>query len=97
MGRIILYSIVIVILVVTRLKWTKHGRKVTKSKIIVESIFFLVLGSIVIFDSFYNRWYSNFISYSLSGCVFWFTALFLFTFKSVSFRSGRNQRLVLFM
>jgi len=54
MGRIILYSIVIAIVIFTRLKWTKHGRKVTKSKIIVESIFYLVLSSIVIFDSFYN-------------------------------------------
>lgn len=54
MGRIILYSIVIAIVIFTRLKWTKRGRKVTKSKIIVESIFYLVLSSIVIFDSFYN-------------------------------------------
>ena len=53
-GRIILYSIVIVIVIVTRLKWTKHGRRVTKPKIIAESIFFLVLGSIVVFDSFYD-------------------------------------------
>src|ERR1700757_3634872 len=42
-GRIILYCIVIVIVIVTRLKWTKHGRKVTKPKIITESIFFLAL------------------------------------------------------
>ena len=54
MGRIILYSIVIAIVIFTRLKWTKHGRKVTKPKIIVESIFYLALSSIVIFDSFYN-------------------------------------------
>ena len=54
MGRIILYSIVIAIVIVTRLKWTKHGRKVTKRKLIVESIFFLALGSIVVIDSFYN-------------------------------------------
>ena len=53
-GRIILYSIVIVIVIVTRLRWTKHGRRVTKPKIIVESIFFLVLSSIVAFDSFYD-------------------------------------------
>ena len=53
-GKIILYSIVIIILVVTRLKWAKHGRKVTRKKIIIESIFFLAIGSIVIFDSFYN-------------------------------------------
>jgi hypothetical protein len=53
-GRIILYSIVIVIVIVTRLKWTKHGRRVTKPKIIAESIFFLALGSIIVFDSFYN-------------------------------------------
>jgi len=53
-GRIILYSIVITIVIFTRLKWTKHGRKVTKSKIVVESIFYLALSSIVIFDSFYN-------------------------------------------
>ena len=53
-GRIILYSIVIVIVILTRLKWTKHGRKVTKPKIIVESIFYLALSSIVIFDSLYN-------------------------------------------
>jgi hypothetical protein len=54
MGRIILYSIVIAIVIFTRLKWTKRGRKVTKLKIIVESIFYLVLSSIVIFDSLYN-------------------------------------------
>ena len=53
-SKIILYSIVIIILAVTRLKWAKHGRKVTKPKIIIESIFFLAIGSIVIFDSFYN-------------------------------------------
>src|SRR6187200_347871 len=53
-GKIILYSIVIIILAVTRLKWAKHGRKVTRKKIIIESIFFLAIGSIVIFDSFYN-------------------------------------------
>jgi hypothetical protein len=53
-GRIILYSIVIVIVIVTRLKWTKHGRKVTNTKIITESIFFLSLSSIVVFDSFYD-------------------------------------------
>ena len=53
-GRIILYSIVIVIVILTRLKWTKHGRKVTKPKIIVESIFYLALSSIVVFDSFYH-------------------------------------------
>lgn len=53
-SKIILYSIVIIILAVTRLRWAKHGRKVTKSKIIIESIFFLAIGSIVIFDSFYN-------------------------------------------
>jgi hypothetical protein len=50
-GRIILYSIVIVIVILTRLKWTKHGRKVTRPKIIVESFFYLALSSIVIFDS----------------------------------------------
>ena len=54
LGRIILYSMVIIIVIVTRLKWTRHGRKVTKPKIVVESIFFLVLSAIVIFDSFYN-------------------------------------------
>ena len=53
-GRIILYSIVILIVILTRLKWTKHGRKVTKPKIIVESIFYLALSSIVIFDSLYH-------------------------------------------
>jgi hypothetical protein len=53
-GRIILYSIAIIIVILTRLKWTRHGRKVTKSKIIVESIFYLALSSIVIFDSFYH-------------------------------------------
>jgi hypothetical protein len=53
-GRIILYSIVIVIVIVTRLKWTRHGRRVTKPKIMAESIFFLILGSIVVFDSFYD-------------------------------------------
>ena len=55
--RIILYSIygvVIVTVILTRLKWTKHGRKVTKPKIIVESIFYLALSSIVIFDSLYH-------------------------------------------
>ena len=53
-GRIILYSIVIVIVIVTRLKWTRHGRRVTKPIILAESIFFLALGSIIVFDSFYN-------------------------------------------
>ena len=53
-GRIILYSIVIIFVIVTRIKWTTHGRKVTKPKIIVESIFFITLSAIVIFDSFYN-------------------------------------------
>jgi hypothetical protein len=53
-GRIILYSVVIAILILTRLKWTRHGRKVTKPKFIVESIFYLALSSIVIFDSFYH-------------------------------------------
>ena len=53
-GRIILYSIVIVIVIITRLRWTKYGRRVTRPKIIAESIFFLVLGSIVVFDSFYD-------------------------------------------
>jgi hypothetical protein len=53
-GKIILYSIVIVILILTRLKWTRRGRKVTKPKIIVESILYLALSSIVIFDSIYH-------------------------------------------
>jgi len=53
-GRLILYAIVISIVIVTRYKWTKHGRKITKMKIRVESIFFLALSSIVIFDSFYD-------------------------------------------
>ena len=53
-GRIILYCTAIVIVILTRLKWTKHGRKVTKPKIIVESIFYLALSSIVIFDSLYH-------------------------------------------
>ena len=53
-GRIILYSIVIIIVVVTRIKWTKHGRKITKTKIMVESSFFIILASIVTFDSVYN-------------------------------------------
>jgi hypothetical protein len=53
-GKIILYSIVIVILILTRLKWTRRGRKVTKPKIIVESILYLALSSIVIFDSLYH-------------------------------------------
>ena len=52
--RIILYSIVIIIVIITRIKWTKYGRKITKPKILVESIFFLTIGGIVIFDSFYN-------------------------------------------
>jgi hypothetical protein len=47
MGRIILYSIVIAIVIFTRLKWSKLGRKITKSKIIIESIFYLIIGSIV--------------------------------------------------
>lgn len=54
MGRITLYIVAIVIVIVTRLRWTKHGRKVTKQKIVVESIFYLALSSIVIFDSFYH-------------------------------------------
>jgi len=45
---------VIIFVIVTRIKWTTHGRKVTKPKIIVESIFFITLSAIVIFDSFYN-------------------------------------------
>ena len=49
-----MYSIAIIILILTRLKWIKHGRKVTKPKIIVESIFYLALSSIVIFDSLYH-------------------------------------------
>ena len=49
-----MYSIAIIILILTRLKWIKHGRKVTKPKIIVESIFFLALSSIVIFESHYH-------------------------------------------
>jgi hypothetical protein len=53
-GRIILYCTAIVIVVLTRLKWTKHGRKVTKPKLIVESIFYLALSSIVIFESLYH-------------------------------------------
>jgi len=53
-GKIILYGIVIIILILTRLKWAKHGRKITKRKIKVETIFFSILGSVVIFDSFYD-------------------------------------------
>jgi hypothetical protein len=53
-GKIILYGIVIIILILTRLKWAKHGRKITKRKIKVETVFFSILGSIVIFDSFYD-------------------------------------------
>jgi hypothetical protein len=49
-----IYSIAIIIVILTRLKWIKHGRKVTKPKIIVESIFFLALSSIVIFESLYQ-------------------------------------------
>ncbi len=49
-----IYSIAIIIVILTRLKWTKHGRKVTKPKIIAESIFYLALSSIVIFDSLYH-------------------------------------------
>ena len=55
--RLLLYSmygIAIIIVILTRLKWIKHGRKVTKPKIIVESIFFLALSSIVIFESLYQ-------------------------------------------
>ena len=39
-GRLILYAIVISIVIVTRYKWTKYGRKITKMRIRVESIFF---------------------------------------------------------
>lgn len=53
-GKIILYGIVIIILILTRLKWAKHGRKITKRKVKVETVFFSILGSIVIFDSFYD-------------------------------------------
>lgn len=53
-GRLILYAIVIAIVIITRYKWTKYGRKITKRKIRVESIFFLALSSSVVFDSFYN-------------------------------------------
>ena len=53
-GRIILYSIVIIIVIVSRIKWTKHGRKITKPKIMVESSFFMTLAAIVTFDSIYN-------------------------------------------
>ena len=45
---------IIVIVILARLKWIKQGRKVTKPKIIVESILYLTLSSIVIFDSLYN-------------------------------------------
>ena len=50
MGRIILYSIVIAIIIVTRLRYLKR----TNRKIIVESIFYLGLGSIVVIESIYN-------------------------------------------
>src|SRR6476469_46231 len=46
-GRLILYVIVISIVIVTRYKWTKYGRKITKMRIRVESIFFLALSSIL--------------------------------------------------
>ncbi|MGA9841953.1 MAG: hypothetical protein WBP64_01770 [Nitrososphaeraceae archaeon] len=49
-----MYIIIIVIVIVTRIKWTKHGRKVTKRIIMADSIFFSALASIFIFDSFYN-------------------------------------------
>ena len=49
-----MYIIIIVIVIVTRIKWTKHGRKVTKRIIVADSIFFSALASIFIFDSFYN-------------------------------------------
>jgi hypothetical protein len=52
--RYSMYSIAIIIVILTRLKWIKHGRKVTKPKIIVESIFFLALSSIIIFESLYH-------------------------------------------
>lgn len=52
--RIMLYIIIIVIVIVTRIKWTKHGRKVTKRIIMADSIFFSALASFFIFDSFYN-------------------------------------------
>lgn len=45
---------IIVIVIVTRIKWTKHGRKVTKRIIMADSIFFSALASAFIFDSFYN-------------------------------------------
>jgi hypothetical protein len=54
LGRLILYSIIIIFVIITRIKWTKHGRKVTKPKIMAESSFFITLSSLVIFDSFYN-------------------------------------------
>jgi len=53
-SKIILYSIVIAILILTRIKWAKYGRKITKRKLKIETIFFSILGSIVIFDSFYD-------------------------------------------
>jgi hypothetical protein len=49
-----LYIIIIVIVIGTRIKWTKHGRKVTKRIVVADSIFFSALASIFIFDSFYN-------------------------------------------
>ncbi len=45
---------IIIIVIVTRIKWTKHGRKVTKRIIVADSIFFSALATIFIFDSFYN-------------------------------------------
>ncbi len=44
----------IIFVVVTRIKWTRHGRRVTKLKIMVESIFFIAMSAIVTFDSIYN-------------------------------------------
>ena len=80
-GRIILYCIVIVIVIVTRLKWTKHGRKVRKPKIIrvyfLFSIKFYCCLRFILWC-----WHSNFISYSVFNIVSWFSILFLFTFKS---------------
>lgn len=52
--KIVLYWIVIVIMIITTLKWTKYGRKVIRRTIIGDSILFSALSFIFVFESFYN-------------------------------------------
>ena len=93
--KIILYSIAIVIVILTRLKWTKHGRKVTKPKIIVESIFYLAVSSIVIFESLYNVGVP--ILYLVPYLILFFRLRqYHICIQIASCRSGRNPSLLLF-